>query len=231
MPNDKQKLIMIMHNLESDYKNGRISPEKFKYLHAKYEDKLSALDAREATNRIRAMQGKSVNHGGKSLKRAGLSNKKEEQDLVQKYIVNPKKGDNDLRKKKKPLDSGTFKLIAILVLLIGFTCGIGFGIFNLDFESVAATPTSSIVEDTAFPDVDKVEANVTNATDNGSTTIEVNPQDDTSSYDSSNVAQEDMYVSDDGGSYPDNGQQNIPSPAPEENQGESGESESQGNNI
>ena len=58
MSKDKEKLLQILASLESDYAHGKISKEKYIYFRSKYEDKLNALDAREATNRIRSMQGK-----------------------------------------------------------------------------------------------------------------------------------------------------------------------------
>lgn len=163
MSNDKDKLLQIMASLESDYSHGKISREKYIYFRSKYEDKLNALDAREATNRIRSMQGKPAN-SPKNNKINTNRNKKEEEDLVQKYIVNPKKGDNKL-KEKTPMDSGTFKLVAVLILAVGFTIGAGFGIFNFDFESFSDNGASAIVTDTAFPDVEDIQVNTTVSND------------------------------------------------------------------
>ena len=72
-----------MASLESDYNHGKISKEKYLYFRSKYEDKLNALDAREATSRIRSMQGKPSNDS-KQPKKPAKYDKKEEQDLVQK---------------------------------------------------------------------------------------------------------------------------------------------------
>lgn len=182
MHNDKQKLLMIMRNLESDYRNGKISVEKYRYFRSKYEDKLNALDAKEATSRIRSMQGKSQPKNVDLRKRPTKDPKREEQDLVQKYIINPKKGDKNLSKKqKKPMDSSSFKLFAVLVLVIGFAVGIGFGVFTLDFGNMSVTAAEATVEDTAFP-VDEI--NVTNTTDSNSSSESSNSESDTS-YDSS----------------------------------------------
>lgn len=161
MSNDKDKLLQIMASLESDYAHGKISKEKYIYFRSKYEDKLNALDAREATNRIRSMQGKPSD--SPKDKKPIKNEKKEEEDLVQKYIINPKKGDKQIEP-KVPMDSGTFKLVAILVLAIGFTVGAGFGVFNFDFGSFTNTNTSAIVTDTAFPDVADVHVNNNTAT-------------------------------------------------------------------
>ena len=165
MSNDKDKLLQIMASLESDYAHGKISREKYIYFRSKYEDKLNALDAREATNRIRSMQGK-PSHSPKN-KRPIKNERKEEEDLVQKYIINPKKGDKKV-KESTPMDSGTFKLLAILILALGFTVGAGFGVFNFDLASFSDTNASAIVTDTAFPDVKDVSSNSTsNSTDTG----------------------------------------------------------------
>ena len=51
MSNDRDKLMQIMASLESDYAHGKISREKYIYFRSKYEDRINALDAREATNR------------------------------------------------------------------------------------------------------------------------------------------------------------------------------------
>lgn len=156
MSSDKDKLLAIMASLESDYAHGKISKEKYIYFRSKYEDRLNALDAREATNRIRSMQGKPSD--SPKNKKPIRNEKKENEDLVQKYIINPKKGDT---KSNVPMDSGTFKLVAILILAIGFTVGAGFGVFNFDFGSYANTNASAIVTDTAFPNVADIHVNTT----------------------------------------------------------------------
>ena len=159
MSNDKDKLLQIMASLESDYAHGKISREKYIYFRSKYEDKLNALDAREATNRIRSMRGKPSDSPKEDTKPID-KDKKEEEDLVQKYIINPKKGDEKL-KEKTPMDSSTFKLVAILILAVGFTVGAAFGVFNFDFQSFSSTDAVAIVTDTAFPDVDDITVNTT----------------------------------------------------------------------
>ena len=163
MPNDKEKLLRVMRCLDADYAHGKISEEKYRYFRSKYEDKLNTLDARDATNRIRSMQGKPSGKRKTNPKPPKLNKKKkEEQDLVQKYIINPKKGDKDFNKEKiPPMDNGTFKLIAVLVLVIGFTAGIGYGVLTFDFGNISVTDAQAIVEDTAFPEVEEVKVNDT----------------------------------------------------------------------
>lgn len=163
MPNDKEKLLKVMRSLDADYAHGKISEEKYRYFRSKYEDKLNTLDARDATNRIRSMQGKPSGKRKTNPKPPKLNKKKkEEPDLVQKYIIDPKKGDKDFNKEKKPpMDNGTFKLIAVLVLVIGFTAGIGYGVLTFDFGNISVTDAQAIVEDTAFPEVEEVKVNDT----------------------------------------------------------------------
>ena len=163
MPNDKEKLLRVMRCLDADYAHGKISEEKYRYFRSKYEDKLNTLDARDATNRIRSMQGKPSGKRKTNPKPPKLNKKKkEEQDLVQKYIINPKKGDKDFNKEKiPPMDNGTFILIAVLVLVIGFTAGIGYGVLTFDFGNISVTDAQAIVEDTAFPEVEEVKVNDT----------------------------------------------------------------------
>ena len=94
MSEDRDKLLQVMNSLEADYKSGKISAGKYKYFRSKYEDKLNSIDAMEATKRIRSMQGKSTTtKTKKKSKKPTNYKKKQEQDLVQKYIINPKKDD------------------------------------------------------------------------------------------------------------------------------------------
>lgn len=174
MPNDREKLLRIMDSLEHDYSAGKISPEKYSYFRSKYEDKLNSIDALEATRRIRSMQGKPTsNTKNKRSTRPVANNAEKQEDLVQKYIINPKKDDTKYNKKeKKSMSSGTFKLVLLLVLVIGFTVGVGYGVFNLDFDNISDTNPVGIVEDTAFPDF--TEDIVQNTTYNSSSYVNSN---------------------------------------------------------
>lgn len=165
---EKQKILNVMKRLERDYKEGNISPKKYKYYMAKYQDKLSYLNKNEATNRIRSMQGKPTPDLRSNRQRydaAKNRRRREESDLVQKYIINPKKGDKDLNKKeKKPMDSGTYKLLVVLILAIGFTAGMAVGVFGLDFSDLSVVNSNALVEDTSFPDLSNVTLEVENTT-------------------------------------------------------------------
>ena len=170
-----------MNSLESDYKSGKISREKYNYFRSKYEDKLNSIDAVEATRRIRSMQGKSTAPNNRKRSRKPTADKKkQEQDLVQKYIINPKKGDARYNKKKKSsMDGNTFKLIAVLVLVIAFTAGVAYGVFNFEFDTGVDTGVVAIVEDTAFPEIKAVvNTTVTNFTDTSNNTQVEDTSDD-----------------------------------------------------
>ncbi|MCF0226048.1 MAG: endoglucanase, partial [Methanobrevibacter sp.] len=169
MPNDKQKLLNIMRSLDNDYKAGKLSPERYRYFKAKYQERLNDLNKYEATNRIRSMQGKGKPYPNKRRrkvrKRSLDERNKEKNDLVQKYIINPKKGDKQFNKKvKESKDSGTNKLLIVLILIIAFTIGISVGIFAFDFNSMSVVNSDGIVLDTSFPDTGNVTLNETNTT-------------------------------------------------------------------
>ena len=156
MSDDRDKLIRIMNSLEADYRSGKISRPKYEYFYSKYQDKLNSIDAVEATRRIRSMQGKpTTSKKIKRNKRSPSDKRKHEEDLVQKYIINPKKDDAKYNKKKKSsMDGGTFKLLLVLVLVVGFTVGIAYGFFSLEFEEVSDASAVGIVEDSAFPEIE-----------------------------------------------------------------------------
>ena len=171
MSEDRDKLLKIMSSLEADYRSGKISADKYSYFRSKYEDKLNTIDAEAATRKIRSMQGKPSNSTKKRKRSKKPTNRKkqEEQDLVQKYIINPKKGDAKYnRAKKSSMDSGTFKLLLLLVLVVGFTAGVAYGVFNFDFDTVSQTESVATVEDTAFPEFNEVlkTTNSTSSSDN-----------------------------------------------------------------
>lgn len=163
MSDDRDKLLQVMNSLDADYKSGKISKGKYRYFRSKYEDKLNSIDAIEASRRIRSMQGKPDNTTGKKRnKRPVRDKRKQEQDLVQKYIINPKKDDAKYQKKKKSsMDGGTFTLVLVLILVIAFTAGIAYGIFNFDFETGSDTTVVAVVQDTAFPEIHAVVNNTT----------------------------------------------------------------------
>lgn len=193
MPDEKQKILNIMRSLERDYRAGKVSPKKYRYYMAKYQDRLNYLDKNAATNRIRSMQGKpspDIRRKRKKYDDVKNKRKKEENDLVQKYIIDPKKGDKDLqKKKKKSKDSGTFKLFVILILIIGFTAGISVGIFAMNFQDLSVVNSNALVEDTAFPDLTNITVEETTNTTQTTSTDSYTSSSDT-------VSSEDTYTSD-----------------------------------
>lgn len=204
-----------MRSLEEDYKAGKVSPKKYKFYMAKYNDRLRYLDKNAATNRIRSMQGKpapDTQRRRKKYKKAADKRRKEENDLVQKYIIDPKKGDKNLNaKKKKEMKSGTYKLLIVLILVIAFTIGISAGIFVFDFQEMSVVNSNALVEDTAFPDLGNVTVD-TNETSNYTAITTTTPDEDTYTSDDSDYSTGDDYSGDSsGGSY-------APSQSPSQSQ-------------
>lgn len=208
MSEDREKLLKIISSLEADYRSGKISADKYSYFRSKYEDKLNTIDAEAATRKIRSMQGKPSTNTKKRKrsKKPTANKKKEEQDLVQKYIINPKKGDAKYNKtKKSSMDGGTFKLLLLLVLVIGFTAGVAYGVFSFDFDAVSSTESVATVQDTAFLEFNEVKVANKTTTNYNSTWDNVEDTIETTTDDSSTPD------SDDSGSDGDNPQ---PSPSP-----------------
>lgn len=162
---DKEKLLKLLEKVEEDYQAGNISGDKYKQLSREYEDKLSNMTA---VNRIRAMQGKKVVEKPaiyNSKKQLAAKNKEESEKLVDKYVVKSKKE----KKESKPPNRGVFGIIAIVCLIAAFTAGIGFGIFNIDFQPANTVNAAVTINETAFPVV--TSTNDTNKTGQKNTTI------------------------------------------------------------
>jgi hypothetical protein len=99
------------------------------------------------------------------------------------------------------MDSGTFKLLLLLILVIGFTAGTAYGIFNLDFGAITDSETVAVVDDTAFPEF-KADVKLNNtttvqttynnsySTDNTNDDIETTTDDSSDTYDSSYDSQQ-----------------------------------------
>jgi hypothetical protein len=100
------------------------------------------------------------------------------------------------------MDSGTFKLLLLLILVIGFTAGTAYGIFNLDFGAITDSETVAVVDDTAFPEF-KADVKLNNTTtvqttynnsystyDNTNDDIETTTDDSSDTYDSSYDSQQ-----------------------------------------
>ncbi len=112
MPNDKEKLLKVMRSLDADYAHGKISEEKYRYFRSKYEDKLNTLDARDATNRIRSMQGKPSGKKRKTNPKPPKLNKKKKRGarFSSKIYYQSKKKEIKILTKRK-------NLLWIMVLL------------------------------------------------------------------------------------------------------------------
>lgn len=179
MSPDREKLIRVMESLDADFRAGKISEDKYRYFYSKYADKLNAMNA---SNRIRTMQGKKSKPNTYSSKRTRAEdNRREEQKLVQKYIVDPKKGDESKKRNNSSMDSGISKVIIVLILAIAFTAGIAFGVFGFDFNDMSVVNAAAIVEDSAFPDVEivNITTNTNTTSDTSSSNYDTSPSDST----------------------------------------------------
>lgn len=145
---DKKKLLKILEELEEEYMAGNISDEKYKFLSKEYNDKLSNISA---VDKIRSMQGKGMAEkplSNFSKKSMAERSKKEDEQLVDKYVTNSSKE----KQKSTGSNKGMYVGIAIVCICVAFVAGIGFGIFNLDSSSTPISASVTINE-TAFPDV------------------------------------------------------------------------------
>ncbi|MCC7553642.1 MAG: hypothetical protein KO202_03990 [Methanobacteriaceae archaeon] len=205
MNDDRKKLIGVMNNLKADYKAGKISQDKFKYLYTKYNEKLKAMEYNAKKN-----SHKNTNY--KNIKNSD-ENRLENEKLVKKYIVDPKR--NAGEKVAVPSSNkGKFSFLLIFILIIAFSTGIAFGIFNFDFKDVSLTNAAAIVEDSAFPDIKMVNTtvikNTSNTNQNSNSDTSNNNQVINQDSSGSSSIDSSSYNTDHGSS---NG--NSPSPTPE----------------
>lgn len=192
-----------MKELKADHQNGKISDEKYKELSRQYMIKLKNIDA---SSRIRTMQGRKQRYSSSSQysqgirpdKRAAELSRLEDEKLVQKYIVNPKKSSNNQRPKSHGSNSGKWSVIAVVFLIIAFTAGIGFGMLNFDFKATNISNASAIVTDSAFPA--EISNNTTAGTTNSSSISSTSSGTDSSSDVSSSSSTSSSSSSDTGSS-------------------------------
>lgn len=168
MSRDKQRLLQIMDSLDADYQSGKISEDKYRYFRSKYMAKLNNIE--RSNQPLKA-------DIPRSIRKNPLKPKNEEEKLIEKFILNPKKQNKPLKVKPKPkkpsepMDSSTFKLALVLILVVGFTVGIAIGVFGFDFGDLGVMSVDAVVTDTVFPDVPVVVPTnqTTNHTDTNST--------------------------------------------------------------
>ena len=79
----------------------KISEEKYRYFRSKYEDKLNTLDARDATNRIRSMQGKPSGKEKLTLNLLNLIRRKRGARFSSKIYYQSKKKEIKILTKRK----------------------------------------------------------------------------------------------------------------------------------
>ena len=190
----KEKLLMILNNLEQDYRAGNISQEKYDYLSEEYNHKLQTI---AVTDRIRSMQGRVDDAPSNNLTQEDLEkSKKEDQELVNKFVFNEEKP----KKKSRSLSNGAIIAIATLFLIAAFGAGISFGVFNFDFNGNAASMFGQVtISDSAFPAV-VANTTPTNTTNITTTNDNYNQSSYISSSDSSSSSSTQTTNSSSGGS-------------------------------
>ncbi|MBZ9571412.1 hypothetical protein KQY27_07620 [Methanobrevibacter sp. TMH8] len=158
---DKQKLLKIMQELKKDYQAGNISEDKYKYLSKEYSNRLANLDA---TNRIRSMQGRENNQKtpSKAAQRSmAEASRREDKDLVDKYIVKPKV-QKKVQTAPESSNKSKYAILAVVCLIGAFLVGISFGLFSGGPQS-AVPGATVLIDDSAFP---SFLANASNVTTN-----------------------------------------------------------------
>ena len=210
-----------MKELKADHQAGKISDEKYKQLSRQYMLKLKNIDA---SSRIRTMQGRPNSSNQprnyRPDRRAAELSRREDEKLVQKYVVNPRKPESKKPKSKRS-NNGKYAIIAAIFLILAFTTGIGFGMFNFDFQS-ANTNSSIIVADSAFPfEINNYSNLNTNATTTASDYSFLNDAADDTATTTTDVADTSTDTSADGGN-------NNPSPSDGGGSSDSGGSDSGG---
>ena len=171
MDQDQIKLVKTMKRLESDYKSGKISKDKYEYFYGKYNQKLRSMEAIRNTQAIRNRRPPE-NHPNNH--KSSIKNRLENEKLVEKYIVEPKK--NAGEKIVNPSSNKSlYSILIVCILIIGFSVGIGFGVFNLGFNDVAAENAAAIVEDSAFLKVENTKGNVTSTSTSNQNTVYTEP--------------------------------------------------------
>lgn len=146
---DKQKLLKIMQELEKDYKMGKISEDKYKYLSKEYKSRLANLNA---STRIRHMQGKESKPPSPTVQRSmAEASRREDRALVNKYIVKTEKErKEEMKAARVASNKGIFAIIAVVFLISAFLVGISFGLFAGP-QNTAQTTGPVFVSDSAFP--------------------------------------------------------------------------------
>lgn len=145
---DKDKLLKSLAELEADFEEGKISRREYQSLKREYTQELETLNV---ADRIRRMQGRGTEE--KPLdhwvtKSKVEKDKKEEEELVNKFVRKPIPLKTRVKTQKKGYSK--FSIIAIVFLAVAFFVGTGFGVYMLN----SPTDTSNgpvIVNDTAFP--------------------------------------------------------------------------------
>lgn len=138
-----KELIRRLGELEKDWKAGKISKSKYMMLKREYQRELDAIEAAE---RIKRMQGRSdsekpLDHWIEKSKEEKEIREKEE--LIEKYVKKPAPAKGAERPRT------AFKMIGALLLALAFFIGSGFGLYLLNLGSDQTGTV--LVNESAFP--------------------------------------------------------------------------------
>ncbi|MGL6299166.1 MAG: hypothetical protein ACRC1M_08375 [Methanobacteriaceae archaeon] len=161
---DKQELLRILKELEKDFEEGKISEKNYRLLSKQYISKLENLDA---ANRIKNMMGQDEEE---SLRREKMArnmaqrNKRENEDLINRYVSNPK-----TKRKASSSNKNQYLLIGGVFLLAAAVLGVFFAVGALGSTNIGL-PTLT-VDESAFPEGG---INITNDTNTTTTNTNTN---------------------------------------------------------
>ncbi len=141
---EREKLIKILKELDRKYNEGKISNKDYKRQKREYTQELERL---EVVERVRMLQGKGT--AEKPLeywmdKREVVEDKKEQQELIKKYITT----DNAEKTSDTGIPKGT--IFAAVFLVVAFLIGAVLGTITIPPE-VPNTPL--VVNESAFSDL------------------------------------------------------------------------------
>lgn len=106
------------------------------------------------------------------------ASKKEDQDLINKYVVKSKE-DKNIKESVPVSNKGKYAILAVVCLIGAFLVGISFGLFTTPQTAIPAA--SVIVDDTAFPDFLANATNITSDNSSIQTTTDVSVDTNSSS--------------------------------------------------
>ncbi|BAW31925.1 MAG TPA: hypothetical protein PLO64_00595 [Methanothermobacter sp.] len=149
-----KELLHRLRELEKNWKAGEISESKYRMLKREYQRELDAIEAAE---RIKRMQGRSthekpLDHWIEKTREEEEAREKEE--LIKKYVKKP----TPMKEPERPRNA--LKMVGVLLLALAFFIGSGFGLYLLNLGSDQTGTV--LVNESAFPTFTINHTNTTN---------------------------------------------------------------------